>query len=98
MKIFLSGPMTGIEDYNRPEFARVTEILRGMGHTVYNPGERRQSMVTRPNYRLLLCYGLEWLCNNAEGMVLLSGHEDSLGCAAEVSTARAIKIPIWTSI
>ena len=37
MKLHLSGPMTGLEDFNRPEFNRVAEVLQAMGHDVFNP-------------------------------------------------------------
>jgi hypothetical protein len=37
MKIFLSGPMTGLPEFNRSEFNRVARILEAQGHTVLNP-------------------------------------------------------------
>lgn len=97
MRLFLSGPMTGIEDYNRQEFDRVAGILRGMGHKVFNPAEAKeiQGKVNRRGYRVLLSLGLEWMCLKAEGLVVLRGYHNSRGCVAEIATARAIKIHIW---
>lgn len=39
MKIYLSGPMTGIEEFNYPEFNRVAQELREKGLEVVNPAE-----------------------------------------------------------
>lgn len=37
MKIFISGPMTGIENYNFPKFNEVEKFLVSEGHEVVNP-------------------------------------------------------------
>jgi hypothetical protein len=39
MKIYLAGPMTGIEELNFPLFNAETARLRALGHTVTNPAE-----------------------------------------------------------
>jgi hypothetical protein len=39
VKVYVSGPMTGYEDYNRPAFHRATRHLRDLGFTVVNPAE-----------------------------------------------------------
>ena len=36
---YISGPMTGIDDYNFPAFERVTQALRKQGKTVVSPHE-----------------------------------------------------------
>jgi hypothetical protein len=35
--IYISGPMTGIEDLNFPEFNKAAERLRAQGYEVVNP-------------------------------------------------------------
>src|SRR5690625_886848 len=39
MTIYISGPMTGINDLNRPLFNSVATELRDMGYDVVNPVE-----------------------------------------------------------
>lgn len=40
MKLYLAGPMRGIEDFNFPAFHRNAAMLRMRGHHVFNPAER----------------------------------------------------------
>ena len=39
MKIYISGPMTGLPDFNRPAFNAKAAELRALGHEVVNPAE-----------------------------------------------------------
>lgn len=39
MKIYISGPMTGQPDFNRPAFNAKAAELRALGHEVVNPAE-----------------------------------------------------------
>lgn len=38
-RIYLSGPMTGLPDYNYPAFNAEAARLRALGYTVENPAE-----------------------------------------------------------
>lgn len=37
--IYLSGPMSGLPDFNFPAFNELAKILRGKGYNVVNPAE-----------------------------------------------------------
>lgn len=37
--VYLSGPMSGLPDYNRPEFNAAAASLRSLGYEVVNPAE-----------------------------------------------------------
>lgn len=39
MRIYVSGPMTGLPDFNYPAFHAAAARLRAMGHEVLNPAE-----------------------------------------------------------
>lgn len=40
MKVYLSGPMRGIKDFNFPAFDAAATYLRSHGHEVFNPAEK----------------------------------------------------------
>ena len=93
MKIYISGPMTGIEDLNRAAFKKTQDILEAMGHEAFNPGDH--SLETR---RLCLETDLVWICRKAEGIVMLWDWPKSSGANAELATALAIGIPVWYQV
>jgi hypothetical protein len=39
MLIYIAGPMSGIKDFNYPEFNKAAERLRNLGYDVINPAE-----------------------------------------------------------
>lgn len=95
MKIYISGPVTGIKDDNEPAFkAKELELLK-KGHTPVNP------------VQLCKDAGLtEWhACMNqicipelikCDAMILLEGWENSKGANVEIDEARLHEIPIIT--
>ena len=54
MKIYLSGPMTGLPEYNYRAFHAAARKLRSLGHTVINPAELHpHGRMRRLLYRVL---------------------------------------------
>ena len=84
-KIYLSGPMTGLPNFNYPTFMAVAEELRAAGHHVENPDDGGQvegwawsDYMRRALNQLLLC----------NTIVTLPGWEESPGANIEVLLAR----------
>jgi hypothetical protein len=90
--IYLSGPMTGLPDYNRPEFARIAEELRAQGMSVFNPGDigPKENIMPRAWYMRKDLEGLM----KSDSVYLLDGWEDSAGARLEVEVAKQLEIPI----
>ena len=108
MRIYLAGPMRGYPAFNFPRFHREAQLLRSMGHTVLSPAEEDEANGFEPegmtgnenladlgfNLRQALAYDLDYICNDAEAVVVLPRWHQSSGAKAEVATARALGIPV----
>ena len=92
MKIHCSGPMTGRPNFNAAMFALVRGKLTDMGHEPFSPPHDVSHDLT---YRLCIARNLAWICEEAEGMVLLPGAHSSPGSKAERYAAEACKLPVW---
>lgn len=101
MKIYLSGPMTGIENYNRDTFNEATACLREAGHKVFNPAEvvlNEDDVNAIPgDYNKNLWNAYMRIClphvPTHHKLMLLPGWEDSRGARLEVHNARELDIP-----
>lgn len=96
MRVYLAGPMAGLENYNRDAFMAAATNLRGDGHEVFNPAEQELSVriqsgeVARKNaYRECLAVDLDYICKQAEAIAFLPGWENSPGSNAEFLAAKA---------
>jgi nucleoside 2-deoxyribosyltransferase len=89
-KLYLAGPMTGIEDFNRPAFFAAEEALRAAGFEVLNPARHQQGGRSWEDYmRLDLVDVLK-----ADGLAVLSGWEASKGASLEVHVALTLGVPV----
>ena len=84
MKIFISGPMTGIQNSNKTYFMMAEAKLRLMGHSPFNPSWLNfdknwtsEEMLTVDLAALSVC----------DGIYLLEGWEDSKGANVEYDYA-----------
>ena len=87
MRIYLSGPMTGIADLNYPEFNRVAAILRSQFNEVYNPADYPWNGGIFPIRAAFAEYS-KYICLHADKIVLLDGYNESLGSRAELLLAK----------
>lgn len=88
MKIYISGPMTGMDDMNRPAFAAAAVKLIGEGHEIVNPHDVR-AFVAAPIY-------FDWLkadiaaMMRCSGIYMLKGFEKSTGAMIEHDLAHEL--------
>lgn len=97
MKLYLSGPMTGLPDLNYPAFINAAHGLRAIGHEVYNPAEWENNN-NGGQFNLLFAFQdyCHYIIRIADAVVTLPGWEKSPGATAETSLARAISKPVYT--
>lgn len=88
--VYISGPMTGIEGFNRHAFLVAEAMLmQEVGCRVLNPG-RHPDGWTYPDY---MRAAYRDLCE-ATVVVLLPGWETSRGAVAEVNAAAILDLPV----
>ncbi|MFN1150221.1 DUF4406 domain-containing protein [Serratia liquefaciens] len=89
MKIYIAGPMSGIEKFNRPAFHFEALRLSAEGHTILNPATLPDGLSER-EYMDIGCAMLR--C--ADGIFLLSGWQSSKGARAEHALAEKLELEI----
>lgn len=87
--IYLSGPMSGYDSCNYPEFVRVTKILRDAGYYVLNPVEfdSPEFLMGEPTWKDYLVRDLKIMLEHADiidMVTLLDGWNPSRGSKGEV--------------
>ncbi len=106
-RIYIAGPMTGYDDYNRPAFNSTAEAFEEGGWEVFNPAENDIRLfgsyeacdeAIKANreqaLRVMLGSDLEWICSDADAIAMLPGWEKSYGARAEHATAVALGLEI----
>lgn len=90
--LYLSGPMTGMPNFNYDAFNEAAFVLRASGNFVFNPAEcfgGAQNLPKEEYMREDIKAVLE-----ATVVVTLVGWEKSLGALLEVEVAKACGIPV----
>ena len=96
LRLYLAGPMSGIDEYNYPLFNRVADRLRKRGHEVFNPAENKDGGTVRPRafYMRLDIPALL----KSEGLVLMQGWRRSRGANLEAWIAIDTEMPLFECI
>lgn len=89
IKVYLSGPMTGLPDNNYPAFIRAACALSSMGMTVLSPHEAPAC----ESWEEYMRHDIRMLCD-ADAICMLPGWETSRGALAERFVATTLGLPV----
>lgn len=97
MKAYLSGPMTGIPEYNYPEFERVTKYLRAKDMEVVSPHEIPAPVEELKDEALWEYYMAKCKEQVAEcdTIILMEGWPESRGARQELQWAIEQHMPVY---
>lgn len=93
MKIYLSGPMTGLPELNFPAFHAVAKALRDAGEDVVNPAEINPDASL--SWEQCMRADIKALCDCDE-IFLLPGWEKSKGAHLELHIAHRLGLKVTT--
>lgn len=92
MKIYISGPMTGLPDLNLPAFDAAASMLRSKGYHVYSPADYERASAAFDARKGFRQYA-EWICDS-DAIWMLPGWEKSAGARAEHALAVVVGLSI----
>jgi hypothetical protein len=91
MKIYLSGPMTGLPDFNRPAFNAMAKLFIERGYDVVNPVDNGLTDSAKWEEHMRAAIKALMDCTH---IVMLPGYEKSRGAMLEMHIARALGLCI----
>lgn len=94
MKIYLSGAMTGLPDFNFPAFHAEATRLRALGHEVINPAELNPDTDTPWHECMRRDLAAMLTCDT---LALLNGWQKSAGAHLEMHVAHRVGMHIVTA-
>ncbi|EOK5197648.1 DUF4406 domain-containing protein [Escherichia coli] len=93
MKIYIAGPMTGYENFNRDAFNKEAERLSRHGHSVLNPATLPNGLTQREY--MDICFAM---LRSADAILMLPGWKASAGATAEYHYAYQMEMPVFTTL
>ena len=83
MIVYIAGPMTGLEDNNKPAFWEAEDVLGRLGYKCLNPASLPDGLDAEKYMPICLA-----MLDAADAVALLDGWERSKGAAIEEAYAR----------
>lgn len=93
MKIYIAGPMTGHENFNRDAFNKMAARLADRGHVVLNPATLPTGLSQGEYMDICLA-----MVRAADGVFLLPGWKASSGAIAEYHYAYKLELKTYTEV
>lgn len=94
VKLYISGKMSGVPDYNYPKFNEVSHYIRDKyGAIVFNPAENFEGRIDLPR-SIYMREDIRQLLF-AEGVVMIDGWQESKGATLEYTIAQELGLPIY---
>ena len=97
LKLYLSGKMRGVPDYNFPAFEAAAALLRSVGHDVFSPAERESLEHLKAHgpssLSEYMARDLPEVCRR-DAVATLPGWEDSHGARIETTVATELGKPV----
>jgi len=90
-RVYVSGPMSGLPEFNYPAFFAAADRLREAGHEPVNPAEIGQ----RPDWDWHDYMNAIKMQKTCEGIYLLPGWRQSRGAVVEYYVALALGQRVW---
>jgi uncharacterized protein DUF4406 len=94
LKIYISGPMSGLPDFNFPMFFEAENQLQELGFDFENPARNKTAEPTWENFMRLALAQLV----RCDAILLLPGFEKSRGARVELEIAGLLGIKIFLSL
>jgi hypothetical protein len=88
---YIAGPVTGIEDGNRPLFDQAQYWLEGMGAVALNPQVLPAGLRSHASY-LAICLPM---LREADAILMLPGWHKSVGARMEYDAAVSVGMPVY---
>lgn len=93
MKIYIAGPMTGHENFNRDAFNNAAASLTNRGHVVLNPATLPDGLSEAEYMDISFS-----MVRAADGVFLLPGWKASAGATAEYHYAYKLEMKTYTDV
>lgn len=103
-KVYIAGPMAGIDDFNYPAFFAMEKHLHDLGLDAINPArldhhdeiEELEGLVVDPLQRASFLKRDFFYLSQANGIVMLDGWQESTGANCELWVARMMGLVVFT--